>query len=110
MEKPAAKIDPLSQVVVAADASGKGSKRGRKGDDASTSNKIQKLNEDVAVEEVCGAQEGVVPPPARGNRSSRRRPAGPNKTASPEADVAASEAVEKEGFKGESPPIWDSIP
>jgi hypothetical protein len=40
METPDSTVDPLSQVVVAGGAGGKGTKRGRKGDAASTSNKV----------------------------------------------------------------------
>jgi hypothetical protein len=57
LDAPDAQVDPLSQVVIAEGAGGKGLKRGRKNDTASASNKVQKLDDDAAVE--GGDDEGV---------------------------------------------------
>jgi hypothetical protein len=70
LENPDAQVDPLSRVVIAGNAGGKGVKRGRKNDTASASNKVQKLDDDAAVErgDDDGVQEKVLPPPVKGGR------------------------------------------
>jgi hypothetical protein len=109
LEAPDAQVDPLSQVVIAGGAGGKGLKRGRKNDTASASNKVQKLDDDAAVEggDDDGVRVRVVPPPVKGGRSSRHRPSGSTKPITPQGEVAGSEAVEGEKSKTKSPPIWN---
>jgi hypothetical protein len=51
-------VDPISQVVVAGKAGGKGVKRGRRGEAAPTSNKAAKLGDDV---ETAGEDDGGDP-------------------------------------------------
>jgi hypothetical protein len=58
LDAPDAQVDPLSQVVIAEGAGGKGLKSGRRNDTASASNKIQKLDDDDAAVE-GGDDEGV---------------------------------------------------
>jgi hypothetical protein len=48
LDTPDAIVDPASQVIVAGDAGGKGTKRGRRTEAVSTSNKAAKLGENVA--------------------------------------------------------------
>jgi hypothetical protein len=109
LDAPDAQVDPLSQVVVAENAGGKGLKRGRKNDTASTSNKAQKLDDDASVEgdDDEGVRVRVFHPPVKSGRSSRHRSSGSTKPTTPPGEVAASEAVEGEKSKTETPPIWD---
>jgi hypothetical protein len=104
-----AQVDRLSQVVIAGDTGGKGTKRGRKSDTASTSNKIQKLGDDAVVEggDDDGVQEKALPPPVKGGISSRQRSSGPVKSLAPQGEVAGSTAAEGEKSRTESPPIWN---
>jgi hypothetical protein len=109
LDAPDAQVDPLSQVVIAEGAGGKGLKRGRKNDAASASNKVQKLDDDAAVEggEDEGVRVRVFPPPRKSGRSNRQRSSEPTKPDTPQGEVAGSEAVEGEKLKTETPPIWD---
>jgi hypothetical protein len=109
LDNPDAQVDPLSQVVIAGNASGKGTKRGRKNDTASASNKIQKLGDDAVVEggDDDGVQEKVLSPPVKGGRSSRHRPSGPAERIASQGEVVGSAATEGEKSKAESPPIWN---
>jgi hypothetical protein len=76
MEAPDACVDPLSQVAVANKAGGKGVKRGRKNETASTSNKAARLGYDVEIideEEGDEVQEQRPPPLVKGGRTTRGR-------------------------------------
>ena len=80
LDAPDTQVNPLSQVVVAEKADGKGTKRGRKNDAASTSNKVPRLGDDVAAadgDDGDDTQERVIPPLVKGGRSTRHRPLGP---------------------------------
>jgi hypothetical protein len=109
MATPDDHVNPLSQVIVAGEAGGKGVKRSRKNDTASTSNKAPKLGNDSAPD--GGVNEGELqdqlpPPIAKGGRSTRSRAATFVKPTVVQDHTVDSAAVEGEGSKGDSPPAW----
>jgi hypothetical protein len=109
MKAPDATVSPLSQVVVAGEAGGKGAKRGQKGDTASTSNKIVKLGDDAATtgEDVDGELPiQVLPPPVKGGRSTRSRASSFVKPGLPQGEAVGSAATEEESSQQEALPSW----
>jgi hypothetical protein len=110
LDQPDGQVDPLSQVVIAGNAEGKGVKRGRKNDTVSTSNKVRKVGDDGAA--VGGGDDGdvqekVLSPLVRGTRSSRHRPTESDKPVASQGEVIGSVATEEEKSKNESPPTWN---
>jgi hypothetical protein len=105
LDAPDAQVDPLSQVVVAEKTDGKGVKRGRKNDAASTSNKVPRLGEDVAADGDV-TLEKVLPPPVKGGRSTRHRPSESVKPTASQGEAIGSVALEGDNSKHDSPPTW----
>jgi hypothetical protein len=119
---PDALVDPLSQVVVANKGGSRGTKRGRKAENAFPSNKVAKLDGEVAnsiheagddeagntVDEAGdGVQEERCPPKVTGGRTSRRKAASTVDPNEPQGDVAGSVATEGESSKREALPTWN---
>ncbi|KAK2429176.1 hypothetical protein QL285_027636 [Trifolium repens] len=110
MENPDANVDPLSQVIVAGKAGGRGTKRGRKAESASPSHKAAKLDggveniDDDAGDEDQGERS---PPKVKGGRTTRRRAASSANQDEPMGDVMKSVAAEGESSKREALPTWN---
>jgi hypothetical protein len=119
---PDALVDPLSQVVVANKGGSRGTKRGRKAENVFPSNKVAKLDGEVAnsiheagddetgntVDEAGdGVQEERCPPKVTGGRTSRRKAASSVDPNEPQGDVAGSVATEGESSKREALPTWN---
>jgi hypothetical protein len=108
MASPDAPVDPLSQVVVA--EKGRGTKRGRKNETASTSNKAARLGDDVETlgeQDDDDVQEHRPPPVAKGGRSTRSRTSTHVSPAKSKGDVADSATAEGENSRRESLPTWN---
>jgi hypothetical protein len=107
LDTPDATVDPISQVIVAGDAGGKGVKRGRRAEAASTSNKAAKLGEGVDEGEDGGPQ-GQIPPPLvkKGGRTTRSRASAFAKPVEPPGEAVNSAAGEGESSKQETLPTW----
>jgi hypothetical protein len=108
LETPGVAVDSLAQVVVAGYAGGKGVKRGRRAEVATTSNKAPRLEDDVGALTESGVNEveGHIPLPlVKGGRTLRSRAAAVRPPA-PQGDTAGSEATEEESSKQESLPTW----
>jgi hypothetical protein len=110
MEAPDASVDPISQVVVASKAGGKGVKRGRKTEDASPSNKAARLSDDVEIvdyDEGDKVQEQRPPPLVKGGRTTRRRAATNVNPPVSQSDAIDSAAAEGESSRREPLPTWN---
>jgi hypothetical protein len=109
LDAPDTQVNPLSQVVVVEKADGKGTKKGRKNDAASTSNKVPRLGDDVAAadgDDGDDTRERVIPPLVKGGRSTRHRPSGSVKPVVSQGEAIGSAALEGENSKHDSPPTW----
>jgi hypothetical protein len=110
MEAPDASVDPISQVVVASKAGGKGVKRGRKTEDASPSNKAARLSDDVEIadyDEGDKVQEQRPPPLVKGGRTTRRRAATNVNPPVSQGNAIDSAAAEGESSRREPLPTWN---
>jgi hypothetical protein len=108
MDTPDVVVDPLSQVVVAGNA-GKGLKRGRRAETASTSNKVARLGDDVEVisEGGGGEPQGQLSPPVvKGGRTTRSHASAFVKPTALQGEAVASAATEGESSQPESIPAW----
>jgi hypothetical protein len=106
LDTPDAIVDPASQVIVAGDAGGKGTKRGRRTEAVSTSNKAAKLGENVAEGEDGGTQNLVPPPLVKGGRTTRSRASAFTKPIDPPVEAINSVVGEGESSKQEALPTW----
>jgi hypothetical protein len=104
LDTPDATVDPISQVVVASDAGGRGLKRGRKAEAVSTSNKAAKLGEEV--DEGDGPQTLIPPPLVKGGRTTRSRASAFAKPVEPSGEAVNSAIGEGESSKQETLPTW----
>jgi hypothetical protein len=101
LETPVAHVAPETQVVVAGDAGGKGVKRGRRGDAASTSNKAAKLGSDL---EDDGEPQGQrIPVLVKGERTTCSRAAA---VVTPEEPLGPN-PLDGESSKPDTPPTWN---
>jgi hypothetical protein len=108
MVVPVTPVDPMSQVVVA--EKGKGTKRGRKNEIASISNKAARLGEDAETLSERGdddVQEHRLPPVAKGGRSTRSRTSTHVSPAKSKGETVDSAAAEGENSRREPLPTWN---
>jgi hypothetical protein len=108
MAAPGVIMDLLSQVIVA--DKGKGTKRGRKDEVASASNKAARLGDDV---ETLGEQDGDdtqehrPPPVAKGGRSTRSRTATHVSPPKSKGEMVEPATADRESSRREPVPAWN---
>jgi hypothetical protein len=108
MAAPDTPVDPMSQVVVA--EKGKGTKRGRKNETASTSNKAARLGDDVETLGKQGdddVQEHRPPPMAKGGMSTCSRTSTHVSQVKSKGEAVDSAAAEGENSRREPLPTWN---
>jgi hypothetical protein len=106
LDVPDVAVDPLSQVVV---AEGKGVKRGRRTEAATTSNKTPRLEEDTEGITKGGADETEAQtslPLVTIGRTLWSHAAAAVTYVAPSGETVDSAAAEDEGSKQDSPPTW----
>jgi hypothetical protein len=107
MEAPDASVDPVSQVIVASKAGGRGTKRGRKVETTSPSHKAARLDDNVEIiddDEGDEDQEQRPPPLVKGGRTTRRRAASNLNPVESKSDALDSAGAEGDSSKREPLP------